>query len=480
MLPSIFNSKRAATTLAFGFATFFVAACSHAPSRPVDSAPLDRQLSTEDPYPVKSVTIRIEQLARDQWQATYQTDVAVEKLFFELSLDRTAHGNWFSIDPEFALDTQGTKQFIHRKDGRPFQASSFRFGTYPEFLQTGYSYSIPFKDGSSALYSPYFLVHGSQPPKTRFILMPANGQSVVIDGKASQETVHWTSPVGPNEYGAYLYFGDIKPVDRGSYEGLIDPKLPKWIKEYTSKVLPWVLAQQEQRLGSLHFGKPYIIINRWPRARELHKFSGGAADHWLQLGLAGKDWDQDTAEGHEKLFYFIAHEVSHFWTSQKRADFERLGWINEGGANFFANELALEYHLISKQEHDHRVELAAQSCKDVLAAHPEAVISQTGSKIDGRVGYECGHVIHFALNQLLHKENPKFNLFSFWNELLKRAEKENGGLFSETEYFALARTWIQSPALTKDLHTLESFVTGPNHSEPFPLQSALSIKSSEE
>jgi predicted metalloprotease with PDZ domain len=122
--------------------------------------------------------------------------------------------------------------------------------------------------------------------------------------------------------------------------------------------------------------------------------------------------------------------------------------MNEGGADAFANKLALQFRVVSKKQYGQKAIEAAHSCASLLQATPNYSMNSAANPPNALdIAYRCGMIVHLALDHLIKKQSQnKKDLFTFWRELLTKA-KSTHGLYSEVEYFEVAARFVPSTEL---------------------------------
>ena len=424
--------------------TLAIAGCSH---NIVPDA-----LQSKTPWP-QNITVEIRKVAPQQWRLDYQIQPAMEFMAFEQQMHRFRVGNWNSLSQDWLITECSGKECVRRVDGKAFDHVSLSFGADVERFYDYYPFSISFSDGSRAFYTGHFLLHGN--PKTKFRFIPLPNEGVVLNSRVSHEAFEWESAGDLNSFGSFVYFGNLSPQAGRYFDALVDPKLISPLQEILSQRLPKSLSYLENETGIRVLKKPFVIVSQGSEPLMKHRFMANASDQWVLLDLQGIDWRTPSEVTSYKFFNALSHELSHLWTTQTRADLYRVAWLNEGGADYFADHLDSKFNMQNAQMRTQKWKEAQESCRSIRLQFPERILAEPSANEDSGAGYRCGLIVHRAVERLLSRELKPRKFASFWGELLRRA---HGGTYGAREYFGLAHEWIHSP----DIDFVERFVTAPN------------------
>ena len=397
-------------SLFLAFALVSAASCTSkekAPSAPGVKAKASR--------PGLAVGIRIQHLAPKQWRVTYKTEQPQKKLVFERQRNLFRQDVFKADDPAFAVRVEDGNEVIVRNDGAEFKEASFTFGPHYANLRQDYEFTLGFADGSSALYTGHFDLKGDGlPVYPSFEFQPLDNENLVFNAKRYTATEAWKPEGELNSI--YVYFGKLEPKQTSSMTILADPQLPQWLKKTDSEVLAKVFEHYEKQFNYRPEPLPFIMTNvgemKDPKSASA---GGGSAPGWIQMGISGGAWKKASSGLREKYVFMYAHEGMHQYQGRGHDDFAEVGWLMEGGADFFADLAARDLGFMSAKRHRERIRESANKCIKLLEKNKVALKSPGDA--DYEVVYHCGRVLHEASDKVLRRKH-KDGMIELWRRML--------------------------------------------------------------
>ena len=365
--------------------------------------------------PTLAVGIRIQHLAPKQWRVTYKLEQPQKKLVFERQRNLFRQDIFKADDPAFTVKVEGGNEVIVRNDGAEFKEASFTFGPHYENLRQDYEFTLGFADGSSALYTGHLDLKGDGiAVAPTFEFQPLENENLVFNAKKLNGLQTWKPEGELNSI--YVYFGKIEPKQTSSLTILADPQLPQWLKKTDSDVLAKIFEHYEKQFNYRPEPLPFIITNvgemKDPKSASA---GGGSAPGWIQMGISGGAWKKASADLKERYVFMYAHEGMHQYQGRSHDDFAEVGWLMEGGADFFADLAARDLGFMSAKRHRERIRESANECIKLLEKNKVALKSPGDA--DYKVVYHCGRILHEATDKVLRRKH-KDGMVELWRRML--------------------------------------------------------------
>lgn len=382
--------------------------------------------------------VRLNHVAVDEWQATYQLEVPVTQLTFLGDVKPFRSKGFQFADTDFEVQEVHEKEVVKRKDGAKFSAFHFNFKLGSTVSEGAYPFSIVFSDGSAALHTGYLSVveDPAQSSNAVFTFESLEEENIFVNGESNRT---W-SPV--NEFDvAYVYFGSLIPRGRESLKMLSDPTVPTWLKKLSDKVLPEIFSFYEAEFSQKP--KVFVITRTYDlENKETSRLNGSAYPGWILLNAAGADWKKPTREFRNRFVSLVAHEAMHRFQGRPAGDFVQRAWLIEGTAEFFKNQALAKLGYSNRQEMLAELSDAANKCVIILGNNQMTLNKPSeGESFYGT--YVCGYVLHYATHRRL-LSNTAEGLFSLWRKMLAYANDHNGNV-DESDYFKVLNDFSVPP-----------------------------------
>ena len=329
---------------------------------------------------------------------------------------------WRPLDTAFELSHSDGRDYVRRRDGRPFQHVAFAVPVRYDNWPGEYSPFLPFRDGGVLIHSGRFqacamscdgLTTDSVFPMS---LAPPDGHHVILQGERIDGRAVWND----RRDGAMVYAGEAVPVETDDVVGIIDPALPGDIRGELDRFFPRLMRFYTDRLGGLD-EKPMLFASLDRDAEpdsdpESNSYSsqGGTLPGEVFLHMTGDGWFERQAVREQQLGAFLlafyAHEASHLYQEYQGNRPEDY-WIHEGGADAFAvlavAALADEYPGYGEA----KKRKSAAACAEGLQDGP----LRTAIERDAfRLHYACGAVIQLAAEHAMRTAGSAHDLFDVW------------------------------------------------------------------
>lgn len=275
-----------------------------------------------------------------------------------------------------------------------------------------YTPFLRFADGSVALYTPQF---GSADDSAVTLCpryLPAAGEQVIGFGRA-QSTPLATDPVKPE---SYVVFGRPLVQKHGNLLLASDRGVPVWLRQRVAALVPKLGDYYTQRLGPGTI--PTIFVYAEPRLPGVRDFNGDHLPSSLTLGFFGKGWEKPDEAITETLAGFLAHELFHTWNSAPALgspEGEAL-LAKEGGAEFARIVATAAVRRQPSRVWLDAIGKAYNSCLYELP-RKDAIAKALQSRNPGKMPYDCGVPLMFALALAADPRDPADGYFRLWRDL---------------------------------------------------------------
>jgi hypothetical protein len=388
-------------------------------------------LSASPALPANVPNIELTESGR-QWSATYSLPTPATRLVFSQNIGGGRGTAQWSTAPNFEITSENGRDYLQRKDGRPFRTAQVHVpaiytpvsGDYPTFLN--------FTDESLLVYTDKFLACASQCPPdpvwTLRIRTPV-GALAIVDGQVRRGKISWEE----RRRGRYLFLGHIAPVENQNFVAVIDPGLPGPMRQSLAASFPRFMEFFSAHLGPLA-QKPMLFASYDPNYPDTGTQGGAPRDRYqVFMHLYGPSIANDY--GLWRTTWYFAHEASHLF--QRTGQVSGAGrWIHEGAAEMFA---ALALRDISPEAAAYvrsRLMEGRSQCADGLKRTSlQDAAQQHQLNLSYDLYYECGLVLQERFDHEVRARHPESDgLFALWRDYQSRVD--NGALPGRDTYLA--------------------------------------------
>jgi len=401
-----------------------------------------------------------ENVARDQWTVTWQTEQPVRGLLF--SRNRNPVQADFKRNGGKLVELDDHLVWLAPK-GKPRAAWTATFDTNTDYQQKDYELNVAFGDGARLLYTDHLFAVPVVCPggaascaneeletleaQAHAFEFETDGERFVLtpDGR-SQGNATWTQRSG----GVYIYFGngEVLPDERVNF--MLDPTLPSWVVDRTDEWLGPLFDHYIAQTGRELSFRPVVLLSYRRGDPGQQSYGGGGLPGQMQMQLEGQSWLEETAENREKYVRFLAHELFHMWNSQEvstNVDSSEE-WLSEGGADLFSLWSLGALGVLDEPAIQSRIRDAASQCAAQLRSAPLLTAHKRGNY---RAFYTCGSVGLFLLHTRLEAfgglpavyremfaEGNEYNTY----DLLETAHRNSGDPLVAAPLEALLRSGL--------------------------------------
>jgi hypothetical protein len=389
----------------------------------------------------QTAPIVIERVQPERWRASYTFDHPVTSLRFGRRAANHRERVWRVVTPGYRWATRDGETVLQLDPGA--QAGTAITIEFPEFtdpLPKEYELFQPFSDGAVALYTGHFYVtpegpaYNNAPLLQTVRLAPPPGTHAIVRGRISSGTVTFADGIGD---GTYIYVGTQRPIETPHLVAVVDPGMPRWVRQLYETRLPQLFTAYTARFGRPLPWKPTVLYSFHDTAAAGYESGGGTLTGLISMTLTGSEWHKPLPEAMTQAFQLLAHEAAHLWNGQLITSVGGPGsWMHEGSADAFANEMLLEFGVIDSAAWlDRRADAVNRCAAHVLAA-PVHRAAERGAF---RTFYDCGFVMALWTEMALRETSPSTDLFGFWRDLITKAQS-TGGRYDEDLYFGVMRS----------------------------------------
>jgi hypothetical protein len=320
------------------------------------------------------------------------------------------------------------------------------FVPWADDLQADYDPALQFSTGDIALFDGHFNITPYVPEKG---LVDANaaqvnrfvdkGRSIWGKGKSHSSA---TFSGDPN----YVLFGDLKPMESERLQTIIDPGMPDWLRTNMNAFVPRLVDDFARQFGVEGLDQKPSIWAVWGGGSLQGISTGGSVlPGFISMVLKGDGLVAENKDAKERLYWFLAHEVAHFWLGQ-RANYAGDGhqWISEGGAN----AAAMLYLKTNLPDYDFATEYANQ-VEDCRKSAKKGAIRTGYQRHDYQGYYACGAIFNLVADKFARENGSDF--FGFNGALIKHADASDRKISGEE--------WLESFAkIANDARLAEAMV----------------------
>ncbi|NUP07269.1 MAG: hypothetical protein HOW73_14540 [Polyangiaceae bacterium] len=391
-----------------------LAACATGPG-PVEPCPsttvaasagTDASESTKAP-----IDISVVERVGDKWEVTYRFAKPVMGIGFERGQHRFRYEHW-----NIAADDGATPVEWTEVEGReaivasaPMHALTIRLVTDTSEKPSDYLVHAAFADGSRLFYTGHFAARplvckGTAPCEAKQValadtLAPGDiewhfateaGRGIQILDRREPAKLDWSPTSGEHGDGTYVYFGNIESIQTPFGQMVVDPGLPKWMRESANTNIPKLLAWFAEATQTELTFKPVLFVSAPPDEEPGRYSKGGSLPGLIQLAAWGRGWKAETPETREAWVRFVAHELFHLWNGEMfdRRDNRADAWMSEGSSDYFSFAAARALGVID-DERQHR--LLVQAANQCLLSVGSTPLAQARGR--GNPEYSCGAML---------------------------------------------------------------------------------------
>jgi hypothetical protein len=242
-------------------------------------------------------------------------------------------------------------------------------------------------------------------------VVPAAGEKVVVYGHSPAPE----ASVALGDDGTYAYFGNLAPVETGSFVGVLDRGMPAWMRTRVSTDLPRLFELYGRRLGPLDDPKPTVFLTFATREHGMSLGGGVLEPHVvaidLELEAARLSESSSTPLDIDRL---VAHEAAHFWNADQHGHRDEPGaaWLHEGGADALSARALRAVGALDEAAYRATLSEAASECALWLSGGEPLVAS--GRPGHARAFYVCGATLSLVAEGAIRRRDPGADLFTFW------------------------------------------------------------------
>ncbi len=392
----------------------------------------------------EQVFIHISAINTEKLQVRYTLNRAVESIHFLVTPDQSRATFWKANSDDFELTHIDGRDFIKRSDGKPFKTAVFVVKIVDISLPNYYRPFSPMFDRNNGLVmhtGQYFVCTNTCGERTTWqFKVSAPNKNIIHHEGASVSVASWQD----TDDGRSFYLGSRTPIESENLIAIVDPGLPNNLTKILSGQLPTLTDLMGEKLETLQ-SKPLVFATYDSDTPERRGFQGGVLNKTVFMHWWGPDLDQRINENDE--LWFIAHEIAHFYQSQKSAvDVDDDAWIHEGFAELMAGELLAQTNVALKNYVENRYLSASADCLKGLKATPLAKATQL-KQFD--LHYQCGLLLHRFIGQ---KAIIRLDVFQLWN--LYRTAINQGLKPSRETYLSVVKQLLS----TKDFVILKTII----------------------
>lgn len=407
--------------------------------------------------PAKRVDVIVTRDADGGWTADYRFRERAGAWMFPRSnpdLDGKPwrQRSWTVETPGVTLERLGRYDALVAKGGVPTRVR-VRFAPLAEPLRADYQPAVRFTDGSVALYLDHFTV-APQPSAAAvaqlgFDLSNLADRPVAMELRAPGQRILARGTVArgvarlrPGQADAYVYVGDLPPVETPALVGVIDPGMPGWVRGELDALLPRLLAYYTQRLGKPAGARPTALVAWGGAARGGVSLSGNVLDGMVVMDLSGKQLVEQSQPVLDRVRMHFAHEAAHFWFAHTiRYESPADAWITEGSADL----LAIRALGVLTPGYNMRVALQREvdQCLKLNGAKPLGGASERG---DTRANYACGALLMLVAEGAERRRDPSADAATFAKRLLDANRAD--GVVTRADWLAAFSQASGDPAAT--------------------------------
>jgi hypothetical protein len=390
-----------------------------APEAEVPSTSTAPAAESEEAPPALTIDVTFEADA-DRWRARYTFAEPVGGMVFP----RNRH--LFRAKSGWRLETPGTRwdeQEAHEVvviEGEPRREVALSFATNTDNREKDYKLNLDFSEGSRLLYTGHLNAQPLAGANGLIIAwrVHAPGQRVVALDAVGEGELRWSRPEVDERGGTYVYVGSIAPLRTERLTAIVDPGLPKGMRDSTLGDLPKLFDWYTERIGHGLDFKPLVLAS-FRSTGSGRNLKGGTLTGLVQLDAGGAGWLKGDHQDH--WFHFLSHEAFHLWNGQqfpKRGD-RTEEWLSEGSSDLYAARAQRHFGYLDDHGFAQTIVEAANRC--LLQAGQAPLL---GPKLPYGTYYACGAVYLHVLDADLKRAGS--SLDQALGRMWARSKKTDG------------------------------------------------------
>lgn len=371
------------------------------------------------------ISISVRERVGDRWEVTYRFLEPVRGIAFERGQNRFRGSKWIA-----SADGGETNVTWSEVDGREaivvaasglMKELKISLVTDTEAKVSDYLVNAAYSDGSRLFYTGHFAARPVRCPTsacdgTQLTLADSlkaadiewrfeteQGRDIQVLDRRATSSFEWRPMSGEPGQGTYVYFGNLMPRETSFGNVIMDPALPKWMRETADDFMPKLLAWFAKDTSTKLTFKPFIVVTA-PAVDEPGRHSkGGTLPGLVQLAVWGEDWKKESPEVREAWLKFLAHELFHLWNGEmfQRRPGRGEAWLTEGSSDYFALRALRALGIIDDAKVGKFVVDAVNHCLVALGPLPLAKAWGWGTP-----EYTCGAVA-WALADSIARSNDQ-------------------------------------------------------------------------
>lgn len=386
------------------------------------------------------IKITLTQNNKLEWRVRYDFKEPQSSMFFWRSLGDYRTSTWTALSKDTHIDRFNGLDSIWFNE--PRKTAEFSLTPYSAGIRSDYTPFLKFSDGGFAVYTGQFEVALTSSIED---IKALDGQSetwnesalskeielrsplkIITDGKVNNNFVNSDFRNG----GIYIYVGNDKISQNEHYIGVIDEKMPIWVRDKFTDSLPLIFKKLSELYQ--HQRDQKIELFYAFKGTEKSGFSNGGGtigENSLVLESSGALFLNENPRVIQRIHKTLAHEGAHLFQHSKANPVSKTDyWIHEGGAEVATIFVLSQAKLISNKELITEIENAFSICADYIKKN------KLSNSIKNRSSahYHCGQLIGYMTDAALKDHT----YFEFWAELLETAKlTQQGKHYSSTTYF---------------------------------------------
>lgn len=346
-------------------------------------------------------------LPEGPWQVDYVFSQPVSEISFERTPYAFVESAWSVRSEGAALELSSLKVVFDR----PAKVLTTEIhASYDQPIRGFYTPFLNFSDSSRALFIAHYFPSQVK-LDNEWVSVGSIVKRLTIEATGSEKL--WLSEsdeiknreLTMQDLRQYAYVGNLNVQHMGKFDLILDPKLPRWVKDaYSNAAIELLTYYQSKTNASLAF-KPFFLINFKP-GPERARIDGGAINKQVAINMVGDGWQQNPEQNLINVLSLMAHEIAHLWNSQYWIATEDTPiWMFEGGANYFSQKALLNMGYITTSDYWNNILEKSDACGRTLSQHP---FDRLPNRLDY---YVCGEAFYYIADSMLG--NPKG--LELWN-----------------------------------------------------------------
>ena len=397
--------------------------------------------------PISTVIEKAQTDSGTTWVLSYTLNTPSERLVFIRNPDSSRVTRWLPInsDIEIVYNIAEQQEVVRSKTGKLISNVSFLLTPTYKHLGKDYAPFSPFSDGGNAFHSGRLFACANActegDNKWQLTLNVPSDEHIVLNGKLTKNSVSWTD----SNDGRVVYVGRQQPIITDDVVALIDPGLPKSIKDSLEEDIPKIMAFFSDSLNPLKGEKP-VLFASYANVDD-HSTQGGTLPNQIFMHWNRQDLDEQANNSSfvNQTLWFFAHEVAHLYqpgSTQGVSENEEQSWLHEGNADYFA-AIAMNFLYEDANSYvESRMTRAFESCTEGLA---QTTLARAYKNGHFNLYYSCGMIMHRAIDSVVQQKTlGEETLLTVWKRLQKAV---NSGMPPGTATFLTLLEPYNAPEL---------------------------------